>query len=109
MIQGTKSVTIIRQGSSTVDAYGNATFTTSEVVIDGVLVAYNSSSEPVDINRDPVSTMLTLYLPFGTEIFDGDIFEVAGEQWVKNGDPATWPIVNGLVPGVTIGLRRHLG
>jgi hypothetical protein len=48
-------------------------------------------------------------LPFGTEIFDGDIFEVAGEQWVKNGDPATWPIVNGLVPGVTIGLRRHLG
>lgn len=109
MIEGTESVTIIRQDSSTLDAYGNLSFSTFEVVVDGVLIAYNTSSEPVDINRDPVSAMVTLYLPFGTEIFDGDIFEIAGELWVKNGDPATWPVVNGLVPGVTIGLRRHLG
>lgn len=111
MIRGNESVDIIRRSSAgSVDAYGNPTFSNTTVTIDGVLVANGSTNEPVDASRTPVDASLTVFLPAGSTITDGDILVIRGEEWVKDGDAQEWPqLWAGFTPGVVLNVRRRRG
>ena len=102
-------MTIVRRTAGTADQYGNPTHTTQLIQVENVLVAFGSSSEPVEVARNPIDAGVTLYFPNGTQIHSGDEFEVRGERWVKDGDPQVWPTVNGFAVGVVVPVRRRRG
>jgi hypothetical protein len=109
MLAGNETVTIIRRTGSTLDDFGMTVFTTQNIEISGCLVGFGSSSEPVDINRDAIDSDLTLYLPQGTEIQEGDKFLVRGEQWVKDGSPHEWQAPFAFDVGVVLKIRKRNG
>lgn len=106
---GGSSVTIVNRSSSSVDDYGNPQYSTTETVIPNCFVAHGTSTEPVDIARTPIDAMLTIYFPHGTNVADADLFLIAGETWVKDGDPDVWDTVNGFDVGVVVSVRRRRG
>jgi hypothetical protein len=104
-----QTIQVIRQGYSTTDAYGNPTSTETTSNIDNVLVGYGATSEPNDVNRDPIDAHLTLYMPAGTDVQDGDAYLINGEHWVKDGIGQHWQSVQGTAVGVVVYVRRRDG
>lgn len=109
-MRGGETITIKRRSATATDAYGNATYATTTVVVKDALVAIGGTSEPVDPARDAADASLTIYLPNGTVIEDGDVFIIRNSQWVKNGDAQEWisPFPAGDA-GVVVPLRRRRG
>lgn len=108
-IQGLEPVTIIRRTAETVDEYGNPTYTTNEIVIDGALFAFGTTAEPLDTARTPIDAKLTLYFPHGTVIEEGDLFRVRDMVWMKDGEASAWPTIDGFNVGVIVQVRKRRG
>lgn len=104
-----ETVTIIRRTAGAVDDYGNSSFTTTNVTVNGCLVGWGSTNEPVSAESDPVDSQMTLYMPAGTEIHDGDVFVVRGDQFVKDGMAQAWSSMLNVSKGVVVSLRRRNG
>jgi hypothetical protein len=109
IIRGNEPIVIIRRSEDGVDDYGNPTFTTSEILIRDGLFAVGTTNEPIDVERDAVDAAVTLYLPSGTVIEDGDVFEIRGTSWVKDGAAQVWDSPVGLDTGVIVNVRRRVG
>lgn len=110
IIRGDEPIFIHRKTESGVDDYGNPTHTVEQILIRDALFSYGSSGEPVEVARNPIDAALTLYLPEGTTVLDGDVFEIRGSMWVKDGEPSEWPqLWPGFVPGVVLQVRRRRG
>lgn len=110
IIRGDEPIFIIRRVQTGTDDYGNPTYERTEELVRHCLMAYGASGEPVEANRDPIDAQLTLYLPAGTVVEDGDIFEIRGTEWVKDGDAQEWPALwPGFVPDVVVQVRRRRG
>lgn len=106
---GTEPVTIIRRTAASVDEYGNPTYTTREIVIREALFAFGTTNEPLDTARNPIDAKLTLYFPHGTVIEEGDLFKVRDVVWMKDGEAAAWPTVEGFNVGVIVQVRKRRG
>lgn len=104
-----ETVTIVRRSLGSVDDYGNPTVTTTTVPLDGCLVGWGSTNEPALADADPVATQMTLYMPAGTQIFEGDEFIVRGETFVKDGMAQEWKSMLNVSKGVVVMLRKHDG
>lgn len=92
------------------DEYGNPTFATETILVRNVLFAFQGGSEPVQVEREPLDARLSLYFPPGTEILDGDEFEIRETMWVKDGEPDEWQkIWPGFTPGVVVRVRKRVG
>lgn len=89
-IRGGETITIKRRSANGVDEYGNSTFQESTITIRDALIAVGGTSEPIDPARDAVNVSLTIYLPNGTTIQDGDTFIIRGSKWVKDGSAQEW-------------------
>lgn len=110
IIRGDEPIYHYKRTQTGVDAYGNPTFTKSSTLIRDALFAYTGTEEPVEENRNPVDATLTLYLPEGTIVGDGDEFDIRGTRWVKDGEPEEWPqLWSGFVPSVVVHVRRRRG
>lgn len=109
IIRGDEPVIVIRRDRTGTDAHGNPTYETSEFLIRDALLAVNTSTESNEVNRNPIDSGITLYLPHGTYIEDGDVFEVRGSKWEMIGEAAQWPTTNGFEVGVIVNLRRRRG
>lgn len=109
ILAGDEPIYIHRRTSTGVDDYGNGTFTTAPVLVRNCLLGYGSTDEPVDPARTPIDARLTLYLPHGTTVADGDTFEIRGKFWEKDGDALAWDTVNGFEVGVVLTVRRRRG
>ena len=108
IIRGSEKVIIKREVSTeTVDDYGNPIVTTSNTTVKNCLVAFGTTSEPIDVNRNPADIQLTLYMPKGTIIKDGDIFIIRETEFVKNGIAADWKSSSTLHSVVVPVRRRH--
>ena len=109
-IRGGETITIKRRSQASVDDYGNPTYTTSTITIKDALIAIGATSEPVDAERDANDAKVTIYLPAGTVIENGDVFIVRNSQWEKDGEALEWqsPFYN-FEAGVVIPLRRKSG
>lgn len=109
-VQGDETIVIIRRTADDVDDYGNTAFTTERITVTNALVAFGATGEPNQVDREPIDGSLTIYLPHGTQIDPGDVFEVRGELFEKDGDPQVWSnVFAGFVPGVVVNVRRRRG
>ncbi|HLP97658.1 MAG TPA: hypothetical protein VK149_04355 [Sideroxyarcus sp.] len=109
IIRGDEPVIIIRRTQTGTNAHGNPTYSTSEILVRDALFAVGSTTEPADVARDHIDSRVTLYLPHGTVIQDGDVFEIRGSRWEKDGDALDYPTVNGFEVGVVVNVKRRRG
>jgi hypothetical protein len=105
-----ETITINRHVVGASDEWGNTTYTTETITVDHVLVAYGSTTEPIDAARSAVDAKMMLYLPMGTVIEDADEFVVRNQTWVKDGLAQEWnsPVSAGF-GGVVVNLRVRNG
>jgi hypothetical protein len=110
VLTGNETVTILRRASGARDEYGLPAVTETEITVDGVLVGFDSTDEPVSDMEDPQMTALTLYFPVGTVILPNDEFAVRGDVFVKAGRQQDWnsPFA-GFEAGVVVKVRQRLG
>ena len=104
-----ETVTIVRRTLGSVDDYGNPTSTTANITVEGCLVGWGTTNEPALADADPVATQMTLYMPAGTSVLDGDAFIVRGDNFVKDGMAQSWSSMLNVSKGVVVMLRRHDG
>jgi hypothetical protein len=104
-----ETVTVTRRVAVSFDDYGNPTYSTSTVSFPNCLVGWGSTDEPALADQNPVATQMTLYMPAGSVIEDGDVFTVRGEQFVKDGFAQSWVSMLNVAKGVVVVLRRHDG
>jgi hypothetical protein len=109
ILAGDEPIYIIRKTTTGTDDYGNPTFTTSSILVRNALIGLGGTSTAEEVARNPVDASLTLYLPHGTTIQDGDLFDIRGKRWEKDGDPLEWGTVNNFEVGVVISVRRRRG
>lgn len=109
-IRGGETISIKRRSATARDAHGNATYSETTITVKDALIAVGTSSETIDPARDAVDATVTLYLPNGTEIQDGDVFTIRGSKWMKDGSAMEWvsPFPGGEA-GVVVPLRRRRG
>lgn len=107
--RGNETVIIKRRSAASTDDYGNATHTFTTITVKDCFLGFGGGSEPVDANRDPVDTKVTLYFPNGTRIEEGDRFTVRGTEFVKDGSPEAWENPFGLDAGVVVQVRKRNG
>ena len=89
------TVTIVRPGTPTQDAYGNdVPGTPIEIAVAGCGIAprdsTGSASDELTDARDTVISGLTLYAPYGTDIRATDRIRVAGELFDVVGLPGSF-------------------
>jgi hypothetical protein len=109
-IRGGETILVKRRDQLAVDAYGNPTYTLTTITIKDALIGIGTTDEPVDPARDAVDAKVTLYLPNGTQIQDGDVFVVRGSEWLKDGSAEEWiSPFPGMETGVVVPLRRRRG
>lgn len=109
-IRGGETVVIKRRTQDGVDDYGNPKWVTTQVVVRDCLIAFGSSDEPAEADRDPIDTSLTLYLPPATVVEPGDVFHLRATDFVKDGSPQEWVSpFDGFPTGVVIKVRRRNG
>jgi hypothetical protein len=104
-----ETVTVTRRTAGSVDDYGNPTYSTTTVTFNNCLVGWGSTDEPALADENPVSTQMTLYMPAGSVIEDGDIFNIRGDMFVKDGFAQQWISMLNVAKGVVVILRRHDG
>lgn len=111
IIRGDEPIIIHRRTESGTDDYGNASYTTKQILVrDGLFAFDDNGSEPSMVSGDPVNAGLTLYLPPKTVVSDGDQFEVRGTMWVKDGNQKEWQqLWPGFTPGVIVKVRQVRG
>lgn len=106
---GGETVQIKRRSANGTDGYGNKTYTITTITVKNVLIGFGSSAEPVQIERDAIDAKLTLYLPNGTAVEDGDRFIIRGSEWVKDGIPQVFNPPFDYSAGVVLEVRRRDG
>lgn len=110
IIRGSETVTIKRTvDSGTVDKYNMPITTTTSVTVKNCLIAFGSTNEEVNVTRNPEDAQLTIYMPAGTVILDGDIFTIRQTDFVKDGMPAEWISPFPMETGVIVIVRKRHG
>jgi hypothetical protein len=109
-IRGGETVTIKSRTEASTDDYGNPTYVTTSRVVKDALLGIGGTSEPVDAQRDATDASVTLYLPAGTLVLEGDQFVIRGSYWERAGEALEWvsPFSN-FEAGVVVPLRRKRG
>lgn len=109
--RGNETVTIRRRVETGTDAYGNATYTTTETQVKYVFLGFQtvSNAEPIDPMRNAVDGQIVLYFPRGTVIEDGDTFIVRNTEWEKDGKSMAWENPFNLPTGVVVPIRKRDG
>lgn len=110
-IRGQETIQIKRRTQNAVDEWGNASYSTTTITVKNVAIAIGTTSDDVDPARDAVDATVTLYLPNGTQVLDGDTFIVRGSAWQRAGEAENWvsPFGIGFETGVVVPLRRRRG
>lgn len=109
-IRGGETVVLKRRTATSRDEFGNPSYTQTMTTIKNALVAIGTTSDEVDVQRDAVDAQVTLYLPRGIEVQDGDVFVIRGSQWQRAGVAEEWispfPALDG---GIVVPLRKRRG
>ena len=102
-----ESITQVRQSSSATDSHGLPVWVETNIEIFGIVAARTSGSV-TEADAITITQGLTLYLPSGTDVQDGDKFIVRGKRYVIDGEAFDWR--DGLGnwnPGVVVNLTRE--
>lgn len=96
-------ITITLQSvTTTTDAYGDVTETTTSTDIDNCLFAPRSSTERTDPSTPAVIDGGAVYLPYGSPaIASTDRLVINGDTWTVEGMPGVWGTA-----GVEVAVKR---
>jgi len=89
---------IVRSVTTTTDANGDSSTTTSDTTLAWALIAPRSSSERADSRAPAVLTAATIYGPFGATVNADDLFIVSGHSssmdgtWLVEGRSGDWSL-----------------
>ncbi len=90
MFRGNETISIVGRSAGAVDEYGIPTQTSTTVSVANCLVEFDSTTEPVLVDSDPIIQSATLYIPTAAVIDPMDEFIIRGDNWVKNGAVMEW-------------------
>jgi len=109
-IRGGETIQIKRRAIIGENDFGNPTYGLTTITIKNALIGFGSTTEPVDAERDAIDARITIYLPSGTVIEEGDSFIIRGIDWVKDGISQEWvsPFPS-FDAGVVVQLRKRNG
>jgi len=82
-------MTLIKRAVSGQDAYGNDTYTETQVNVDYCVFQPAGSNENL-IFTDQISTTDTIFMPFGTDVTALDAIDYNGDRYEVVGDPGEW-------------------
>ena len=102
-----ESITQVRRSSSATDVHGLPVYTETEIQLQGIVAARTSSSV-TEADAITVTNGLTIYLPSGTDVQDGDRFVIRTKTYVIDGESFDWR--DGLGnwnPGTVVNLVRE--
>ena len=100
-------ITQVRRSSSGTDVHGLPIWVETRTDIHAI-VAARSSSLLTEADALTITQGLTLYLPSGTAVDDGDRFEVRGKTYVIDGEAFDWRDGLGYWnPGTVVNLTRE--
>lgn len=100
-------ITRIRQSSQGTDQYGEPIYTTTETVLEAA-VAARTGSKTVGAAEITVTSGLTVYLPYDTDVQNDDVFVYKNERYVLDGEKFDWENPYGnWKPGTVIDLQRE--
>lgn len=101
-------ITRIRQSSQGTDQYGEPIYTTTETVLEAA-VAARTGSKTVGAAEITVTSGLTVYLPYDTDVQNDDVFVYKNERYVLDGEKFDWENPYGhWKPGTVIDLQREI-
>lgn len=110
IIRGSETVVIKRiTDTGEVDKYNMPITTQTLTTVRNCLIAFNATNEEVNVSRNPEDAQLTIYMPPGTVIQDGDIFNLRNTDFVKDGMPAEWVSPFPMTTGVVVIVRKRHG
>jgi hypothetical protein len=84
-----QTVTLISRTVSGQDGYGNDVYAETSTDVSPCIVQPAGSVETIQWT-DEVSTDLTVFLPFGTDIEAIDAVEINGIRYEVQGEPSNW-------------------
>jgi hypothetical protein len=84
-----QTLTLLRRVLAEPDAYGNDTYTDVAVQVPGCVVQPAGSAEVLQFT-DQVSTDITVFIPYGTEVGPLDALVVNGTTYEIQGIPQMW-------------------
>lgn len=110
IIRGSETVTIKRTVTTdNVDKYNMPIVSKQNITVKNCLIAFGSTNKEVVVNRNPEDAQLTVYMPKGTVVLDGDVFVIRNTEFVKDGMPADWVSPFPIQTGVVVIVRRRHG
>lgn len=107
--QGNETVTIKRRSAAGVDDWGNTTRSVTMITVKNCMVGVGATSDSLEPARDAKDASLTLYLPNGTKVYDGDRFVVRGVEFVQDGTAQVWEAPFDLKVGVVVNVKKRRG
>jgi hypothetical protein len=110
---GSEKIQIVRKTAGIEDPiFGKKKGSTEYIDVNGVFVAWGSSSTNESLYRTTLQADVTFYLPSGTKVLDGDNFLYRGEHWEKVGISQEWeapPSFGNWLAGVVVNAKRVTG
>jgi hypothetical protein len=96
--------------SGEVDDYNEPVLTFTNTTVKGCLIAFGSTNQPVEVNRNPEDIDITVYMPKGTVVNNEDILIIRNTEFVKDGVPQEWESpFSGYRVGLVVKVRRRNG
>jgi Phage head-tail joining protein len=84
-----QTVTVLRRVLAEPDEFGNDTYTDVAASVSGVVVQPAGSTETTQFT-DQVSTEITVFLPYGTDVGPMDALIINGQRYEIQGIPQQW-------------------
>jgi len=103
-----ETITRVRRSSSGTDSYGQPVYTTTTSTVEAIVSARVSGTN-FDADQIVITDGLTVYLPTGYDVEDGDKFVIRTKTYEVDGEAFDWR--DGLgswSPGVVMNLQREV-
>jgi hypothetical protein len=111
MIKGNVTVKVLRNTETGFDKYNRPTTTSSEIVLNNVLVAWGQTNTAESITREQLNINATIYLPSGFQVLETDKFMINNDVYEKEGEAIQWtpPFANFPPVPVIVNVRKSDG
>lgn len=84
-----QTVTLVKRSVTGVDDFGNDVYSETTIDVTPCIIQPSGSTENIQWT-DEVSTTLTVFMPYGTDVDPIDAVEIDGDRFEIQGDVSSW-------------------